>query len=303
MSPSNSAAPIPLRRPVENDPAPPAPATEATPKATAHGGLSRRKLLGGVGALALLVAVAAGGLYVDYSNHFATTDDAFIAARQFAVAPKVPGYLTSVPVTDNQHVGTGDVIARIDQRDYQVALAQAEAAVAAAQAGIANIDAQIEVQQAQITASETQVKLSRGPAGLRAAAGRTLRHADQGWLVEPADRRTCALGALSAAGRGRERTGQRHAWPSASSNSLKAQRNTAVASLAAGAGATRPGAAQPVLHDRDARPSRDASSSSAPRSASSPRPARRCRCSCPTRSGSRRTSRRRSSTPCDRASR
>jgi len=136
-------------------------ATEAIPQTVPRRGfVGRRTLLGGVGLLALLAAVTAGGLYLDYSNRFATTDDAFIAARQFAVAPKVSGYLTAVPVTDNQHVGTGDVIARIDRRDYEVALAQASAAVAAARAGIANIDAQLEVQKAQIAASETQVKLS-----------------------------------------------------------------------------------------------------------------------------------------------
>jgi membrane fusion protein (multidrug efflux system) len=175
MSTSTPGTLIPLRRP--NESAPPPPTTEARPpekllldepgtkdeappqKAPA-GFKSRRALFGGIGLLALIAGVSAGGLYVDYSAHFATTDDAFIAARQFAVAPKVPGYLTSVPVTDNQHVGTGDVIARIDQRDYRVALAQAEAAIAAAQAGIANIGAQMEVQKAQITASETQVKLS-----------------------------------------------------------------------------------------------------------------------------------------------
>src|SRR5208283_2141524 len=55
-------------------------------------------------------------------SHFESTDDAFIAARQFSVAPKVAGYVTAVPVTDNQHVNPGDVIARIDERDYRVAL-------------------------------------------------------------------------------------------------------------------------------------------------------------------------------------
>ena len=64
-------------------------------------------------------------------SHFESTDDAFIAARQFAIAPKVSGYVTAVPVTDNQHVDAGDVIARIDDRDYRVALEQAEAQVAA----------------------------------------------------------------------------------------------------------------------------------------------------------------------------
>ncbi|MFX8297329.1 biotin/lipoyl-binding protein, partial [Acinetobacter baumannii] len=65
--------------------------------------------------LVLLLAAAAGGyVYYDAARRFESTDDAFIAARQFSIAPKVSGYITSVPVTDNQHVRAGDVIARID---------------------------------------------------------------------------------------------------------------------------------------------------------------------------------------------
>ena len=89
-------------------------------------------------------------MYWDHTSHFESTDDAFIAARQFAIAPKIAGYVTSVPVTDNQHVNKGDVIARIDQRDYLTALAQAQAQVAGAEAGIHNVDAQIATQDAQI---------------------------------------------------------------------------------------------------------------------------------------------------------
>jgi membrane fusion protein (multidrug efflux system) len=108
--------------------------------------------------LALLIAATAfGSLYWDYARRFETTDDAFIAARQFSVAPKVSGYLTAVPVTDNQHVAAGGVIARIDQRDFQVALDQAQAQVAGAQASIVNIDAQLKQQQAQIDADHAKV--------------------------------------------------------------------------------------------------------------------------------------------------
>jgi multidrug resistance efflux pump len=46
------------------------------------------------------------------------------------MAPKVSGYITAVPVTDNQHLAAGDVIARIDDRDYRVALDQAKAQLA-----------------------------------------------------------------------------------------------------------------------------------------------------------------------------
>jgi membrane fusion protein (multidrug efflux system) len=109
---------------------------------------------------ALLLASVAGGGYLYWNNasHYESTDDAFIAARQFTIAPKVAGYITAVPVTDNQHVAAGQVIARIDDRDYQTALAKAEAAVNAAQANIANIDAQIAEQQAQVAGKASQVQ-------------------------------------------------------------------------------------------------------------------------------------------------
>lgn len=108
---------------------------------------------------AILLAAALGGGYVDYdyASHFESTDDAFIASRQITIAPKVSGYVTQVAVTDNQHVPAGGVIARIDGRDYQIALNQANAQVAAANAAIKNIDAQTNVQQAQINASQAQV--------------------------------------------------------------------------------------------------------------------------------------------------
>jgi membrane fusion protein, multidrug efflux system len=121
-------------------------------------GMLRRRPFAFVGGLILLfVALPAGYLYWDYASHFESTDDAFIAARQFTIAPKVPGYLTAVPVTDNEHVVAGQVIGRIDDRDYRNALAQAKAQVAAARANIENIDAQIVVQQAQIHANQAQV--------------------------------------------------------------------------------------------------------------------------------------------------
>jgi membrane fusion protein, multidrug efflux system len=132
----------------------------------------------------LLVALFAGGgyLYWDNANRYETTDDAFIAARQFAVAPKVPGYITAVAVTDNQHVAAGDLIARIDDRDYRTALAQAEAQVAAAQASIGNIDAQIAVQQAQVAQTTAQVQQQQ--ASLTYAEQQSVRYgtlARDGW--------------------------------------------------------------------------------------------------------------------------
>ncbi len=98
-------------------------------------GFLRRGPLALALALPLVLATAAATyLYWDHARHFQTTDDAFIAARAFSMAPKVSGYITAVPVTDNQHVAAGEVIARIDDRDYRVALDQAKAQLAHDQA-------------------------------------------------------------------------------------------------------------------------------------------------------------------------
>jgi membrane fusion protein, multidrug efflux system len=154
--------------------------------------------LGGV----LLAAIAGGGyLWWDDASHFETTDDAFIAARQFAITPKISGYIAEVPVTDNQHVEAGQVIARIDDRDYRTALAQAEAQVDAAQASIANIDAQITVQQAQVAQNSSQVQQQQ--ASLTFAQQQASRYsnlAKDGWgTVQAAQQYTSQQGQGEAA--------------------------------------------------------------------------------------------------------
>jgi membrane fusion protein, multidrug efflux system len=124
----------------------------------AHQAAARRgPLLRVLGVAALAVAAGAGYVWWDNASHFETTDDAFIASRPIGIAPQVPGYVAQVLVTDNQHVAKGQVLARIDDRDYLVALAQAQAKVGVAEAGVKNIAAQILVQRAQVDASQAQV--------------------------------------------------------------------------------------------------------------------------------------------------
>jgi membrane fusion protein (multidrug efflux system) len=109
-------------------------------------------------ACVLLIALIGGVAYWLQVRHFESTGNAFVAARSFSVAPKVGGYVAAVPVTDNQHVNAGDLLARIDDRDYRIAIDQAQAQVAVAQANVANIDAQIDSQQAQIDQAKAQLK-------------------------------------------------------------------------------------------------------------------------------------------------
>ena len=114
-------------------------------------------LLVAVVACLVLIAIIAGLAYWFNVRNYESTDDAFIAARSFSVAPKVGGYVTEVPVTDNQHVGAGDLLAKIDDRDYVIAVDQAKAQVAVAQANIGNIQAQIDSQHQQIDQAKAQV--------------------------------------------------------------------------------------------------------------------------------------------------
>jgi len=195
-------------------------------------GLLRRHLLGFFAGLFIFILVAAVGyLYWDYAKRFESTDDAFIAARQFAISPKVSGYLTAVPVTDNQHVAAGDVLARIDERDYRVALEQAEAQVASAEAGIQNIDAQIKVQEAQIASNQAQ--LAQAQAALVFAQQQAARFQ---YLAQKG-----AGSVMNAQQYSAQLNEQEAAVQSAKANlalaqrqivSLKAQRESAVANLA-----------------------------------------------------------------------
>jgi membrane fusion protein, multidrug efflux system len=146
--------------------------------------LRRHPLIAAAGLVALVLTAAAGYLYWDHTSHFESTDDAFIAARQFAIAPKVAGYVTAVPVTDNQQVNKGDVIAQIDQRDYRAALAEAEAQVSGAEAGIHNVDAQIDTQGAQIAAAQAQVNQAQANLDLtKVTWGRDKPLVSQGWAT------------------------------------------------------------------------------------------------------------------------
>ena len=114
-------------------------------------------LLVTVAACVLLIAVIGGVAYWLAVRNFETTDDAYVAARSFSIAPKVGGYVTEVPVTDNQHVKAGDLLVRIDERDYKIAIDQAEAQVAVAEANIGNVQAQIDSQHQQVDQARAQV--------------------------------------------------------------------------------------------------------------------------------------------------
>jgi membrane fusion protein, multidrug efflux system len=87
-----------------------------------------------------------------------TTDDAYLQADKVTVAPRIAGYVAEVLVGDNQPVKAGEVIARLDDREYQVALKQAQAELEKDKADLHGVAAAINQQQAQIEQAKAEVK-------------------------------------------------------------------------------------------------------------------------------------------------
>jgi len=119
---------------------------------------SRRSLLLiGASLLSLAGAIDFGWHYWTVGRFEVSTDDAYVRADNTTIAPKVSGYIDAVLVGDNEPVRAGQVLARIDDRDFKVALDQARADVTAARSAIASKEAAIEVQQSIIAAARATV--------------------------------------------------------------------------------------------------------------------------------------------------
>jgi membrane fusion protein (multidrug efflux system) len=103
-----------------------------TEKAPRNG---RKRLIRAIVLLIALVAVAAGSFYAwKYFSAYESTDDAEVDGHINAISARISGYVLEVPVDDEQYVKAGDVLARIDPKDFNVALANARADLAAAEA-------------------------------------------------------------------------------------------------------------------------------------------------------------------------
>ncbi|WP_245424620.1 biotin/lipoyl-binding protein, partial [Sinorhizobium sp. BJ1] len=100
------------------------------------------------------VVVVAGGWAWARPTGVASTDNAYVRGDVTSLAPKVAGYVTAVDIEDNQAVQAGDVLFRIDDRDYRARLAQAVANVEAAAARLVNVDAETKLQHALIRQAE-----------------------------------------------------------------------------------------------------------------------------------------------------
>ncbi|MBV8704401.1 MAG: HlyD family secretion protein [Acetobacteraceae bacterium] len=121
-----------------------------------------RAILVAAGAIGLLVAAGLYGQYWWTTGRFlVATDDAYLQADNVIISPKVSGYVAQVLVGDNQPVRAGQVLARIDDRDYRAALEAAQADVAAQKASIDNLTQQAAEQRLLIAEARATVEADR----------------------------------------------------------------------------------------------------------------------------------------------
>src|SRR5277367_3112549 len=128
----------------------------------------KRVALGLSLALGVTAVADFGYSYFTTGRYLESTDDAYVKADSTIVSPKVSGYLAEVLVGDNEPVKAGQLLARIDDRDFRTAFDQAHADVGASEAAIRNLDAQIALQQplieqggADVAAAEANLKFAQ----------------------------------------------------------------------------------------------------------------------------------------------
>jgi len=121
-------------------------------------GVSRKRLLLVVAGAAFVGAVAWFGWYWWTTGRFIeSTDDAYIGGEVTTLSSRVAGFIERVAVVDNESVKAGDLLVKIDDRDYRAQLAHAEASVAIQQATLGNLNAKRHLQEAVIEQASADI--------------------------------------------------------------------------------------------------------------------------------------------------
>ena len=156
----------------------------------------RRPALKRLSLLTLAVAVLAGGVWfgVDWwteGRFTETTDDAYVGGNVTSIAPHVSGFVESIPVVDHQLVKAGQLLIRLNPKDYQAALGHAQATVAGAEAVLESLRAQLSLQQSVIQ---------------QAAADLTVKSAQADYATTDAERYRSLANTAAASRQDQQRT-------------------------------------------------------------------------------------------------
>lgn len=123
----------------------------------------RKKALTVVGLILLIIALAYA-VWAIFFNHFISTDNAYVGAETASITSMVNGQVAEVLVSDTKAVKKGDLLLRIDNRDAEIALAQAQAELMKAkrqykqtQANSSALNSQVFVSDDGINSAKAQV--------------------------------------------------------------------------------------------------------------------------------------------------
>src|ERR1700722_16186518 len=137
------------------------PTTAHAPKAARRS--LRQLLFVGASVLALAGAGYFGWDYWTVGRFQVSTDDAYVKADSTTIAPKVSGYIADVLIRDNEPVKAGQILAKIDDRDFRVALDQANADLDAAKAAVTTKEATLTAQRSVIDAAQATTAVDEAP--------------------------------------------------------------------------------------------------------------------------------------------
>ena len=150
----------------------------------------------------LPIALIAGAYWYVTGGQIMSTDDAYVEADKVGVSTDVSGIVQEVDVTENQHVEAGQILYRLDPRQFQIAVDNAKANLAQTALMIESMKqdyrrmlSDIDAQQAQVELDQLTydrhadlVQRNRFQGQLRPGALRTSGRQEQGRLVEAAGR-------------------------------------------------------------------------------------------------------------------
>src|SRR3977135_2292811 len=116
--------------------APSATAAEITSRAR---GARKQLALAGLAVAITLGGIGYGRYWWETERFIESTDDAYAGGNVTAVSPHVAGFVAEILVGDNRNVRAGQLLIRLDARDYRAALAHAQAVAAERQAVLAGL--------------------------------------------------------------------------------------------------------------------------------------------------------------------
>lgn len=127
-----------------------APAPAATPERPS---IIRRIVLGAIVVGALAAAGNYGYNWYTLGRFQVSTDDAYVKADMSQIGAKVAGYVTDIPAAENSAVKAGNIILKLDDGDFKLAVDAAKAKIETQKAVIASFDQQIAAQQTQVASA------------------------------------------------------------------------------------------------------------------------------------------------------